>query len=103
MSPKLRKMASKIIQVYEETSTAFFSIDKKRRGTSALDIAMSSEIAMKTLKEASDLAKSFQKVGSSRKDRDPHEIVFTLHLERITSYCADIVEIGINRIIESGL
>jgi phosphate uptake regulator len=102
-SPRLKKIASRIIQVYEETSTTFFSIDKKRRGTGAIDIATSSDIALKTLKEASNLAKSIQKIGSSRKDRDPHEVVLTLHLERITSYCADIVEIGINRIIESGL
>jgi phosphate uptake regulator len=103
ISVKLKKMTSKIIQVYEETTKAFFSIDKKRRGEGSIDIATSSDIAMKTLKEATNLAESLQKVGASRKERNPHEVVLALHLERITSYCADIVEIGINRIIESGL
>jgi phosphate uptake regulator len=103
MSPKLKKMALLILSVYEDTSKAFFSIDTTKRATRKLDIASSSEIAQQTLKEATELAESLQKVGSSRKEKTPHEIVLTLHLERIASYCGDIVEIGINRIIESGL
>ena len=96
-------MAMNIINVYEDTSKAFFSIDMTRKVVRKLDIASSSEIALQTLKEATTLAESLQKVGASRKDKSPHEIVLTLHLQRITSYCADLVEIGINRIIESGL
>jgi phosphate uptake regulator len=102
-SPKLKKMAMRIINVYEDTSKAFFSIDTTRKAVRKLDIASSSEIALQTLKEATALAESLQKVGASRKDKNPHEVVLTLHLQRITSYCADLVEIGINRIIESGL
>ncbi|MFX1578921.1 MAG: PhoU domain-containing protein [Promethearchaeota archaeon] len=103
LSPKIRNMAKKIISVYDDTSKAFFSIDLTKKSTKKLDIASSSEIALQTLKGATELAESLQKVSSSRKDKTTHEIVLTLHLERIASYCADIVEIGINRIIESGI
>jgi hypothetical protein len=96
-------MTSEIIIVFEETSAAFFSIDSTKRKGKELDIANSSESALLTLKRATELAESLQKLGSSRREKTAHEIVLTLHLERITSYCADIVEIGINRIIASGL
>jgi phosphate uptake regulator len=103
LSPRLQKMAKAIISVYEDTSKTFFSIDTTRKSVQKLDIAASSEKAQHTLKEATKLAGDLQRVGSSRKDKTPHEIVLALHLERIASYCADIVEIGINRIIESAL
>lgn len=103
LSPKLRKMAADLINVFEDTNTAFFSIDSTKRKGKELDIASSSENALLTLKKATSLADSLQKLGSSRREKTAHEIVLTLHLERITSYCADIVEIGINRIIASGL
>ena len=103
LSPKLKKMATELVQVFDETNTSFFSIDSTKRKEKKLDIATSSKSALRTLKKANTLAESLQKSGSSRKEKTAHEIVLTLHLERITSYCADIVEIGINRIIASGL
>ena len=96
-------MTNPIINIYEDTSKAFFSIDTTRRSTQKLDIAAISQKAQLTLKKATELAESLQKLGASRKEKTSHEIVLTIHLERIVSYCADIVEIGINRIIESGL
>jgi len=102
-NPKLKKIATEIINVFEDTNTAFFSIDSTRRKGKQLDIASSSENALFTLKKATSLSESIQKLGSSRHEKSAHEIVLMLHLERITSYCADIVEIGINRIIASGL
>jgi phosphate uptake regulator len=101
LSSKLRKIAFEIITVFEETSKAFFSIDTTKRKGMTLDIAASSENALQTLKKATSLALSLQKMGSSRSEKSTHEIVLALHLERITSYCADIIEIGINRIIAS--
>ncbi|MHA3964723.1 MAG: PhoU domain-containing protein [Candidatus Thorarchaeota archaeon SMTZ1-45] len=103
VSSKLKKMTKNIIRVYEDTSKAFFIIDTAKKSYHKMDIASTSKRALKTLKETTVLAESLQRVGASRKDKTPHEIVLTLHLERIASYCADIVEIGINRIIESGL
>lgn len=103
LSPKLKRMANRIIQVFEDTHKAFFSIDNRKKTGRDFNIASKSEKAQKTLKAATELAESLQRLGSSRKNKTPQEIVLTLHLERIASYCADIVEIGINRIIESGL
>lgn len=103
LSPKLTRMTTSIIDMYEDTSKAFFSIDTTKRSKMKLDIASSSERAQQTLKEATELAESLQKLGASRKEKTAHEVVLNLHLERIASYCTDIVEIGINRIIESGL
>ncbi|TFG32067.1 phosphate uptake regulator PhoU [Candidatus Thorarchaeota archaeon] len=102
-SPKMKKIAGDIIYVFEDTRTAFFSIDTTKRKGKKLDIAESSENALKTLNKATLLAEALQKEGSSRREKTTHEIVLFLHLERITSYCADIVEVGINRIIASGL
>ena len=102
-SLKLAKMAAEIITLFEDTRSAFFSIDTTRRRGKTHDIARSSESALTTLKKATALADNLQQLGSSRKEKTAHEIVLTLHLERIASYCADIVEIGINRIIASGL
>ena len=103
LSSKLQKMSKKIINVYEDTSKAFFSIDSAKKGIQKSEITSESERALTTLTTASDLAEALQKLGASRKDKTIHEIVLALHLERIVSYCADIVEIGINRIIESGV
>jgi phosphate uptake regulator len=100
---KLKKMALELITIFEETSLAFFSIDSTKRKGKTIDIATSSENALLTLKKATALAESLQKLGSSRSEKSAHEIILTLHLERIASYCGDIVEIGINRIIASGL
>jgi phosphate uptake regulator len=101
LSPKMKKIASEIIIVFEETSKAFFSIDTTKRKGKQLDIASSSENALLTLQKATSLVNALQNLGSSRKEKSAHEIVLALHLERITSYCADIIEIGINRIIAS--
>ncbi|MHA1928071.1 MAG: PhoU domain-containing protein [Candidatus Thorarchaeota archaeon] len=102
-STKIKRRAKKILGIFEETRKAFFSIDQTRKKVPKLDITSNSKIALQTLNDATALANSLQQVGAMRKGKAPYEIVLALHLERITSYCSDIVEIGINRIIESGL
>ncbi len=102
-SMKIVKISRNIFRIFDETKKAFFCIDKTRKVVQETDISLNSKFPLQTLNEATDIAKLLQQVGASRKEKISNEIVLALHLERITSYCADIVEIGINRIIESGL
>ncbi len=102
-SMKIVKISRNIFRIFDETKKAFFNIDKTRKVVKETDIALNSKLPLQTLNEATAIAKLLQQVGASRKEKFSNEIVLALHLERITSYCADIVEIGINRIIESAL
>ncbi len=102
-SMKIIKISRNIFRIFDETKKSFFSIDKTRKVVQEKDIALNSKRPLHTLNEATAIAKLLQQVGASRKEKFSNEMILALHLERITSYCADIVEIGINRIIESGL
>jgi hypothetical protein len=99
---KLKNLATSIVKVYDKTNLVFFSIDKQGISDQENLTSNSSE-AFDALKEATDLANSLRRLESSRKEKAPHEILLALHLGRIASYCADIIEIGINRIIMSRL
>jgi phosphate uptake regulator len=99
---KLRNLATSIVNVYDNTNLVFFSIDKQGKSETE-DLTSFASEAFDALKEATDLVNSLRRLESSRKEKEPHEILLTLHLGRIASYCADIIEIGINRIIMSRL
>jgi phosphate uptake regulator len=99
---KLRNLATSIVAVYDKTNLVFFSIDEQGRSDQE-DLTSYASEAFDALKEATDLANSLRCLESSRKEKAPHEILLALHLGRIASYCADIIEIGINRIIMSRL
>ena len=97
---KIKGLANEIVRLYEKTSTVFFGIDAPVR-TQKEDLTSQASAAFDALKEATNLTKSLRKLESSRKEKSPHEILLALHLGRIASYCADIIELGINRIILS--
>jgi phosphate uptake regulator len=99
---KIRKLANTLSQVYESTKKIFFTVDRHKQKDD-INIADLASDAFRALALANKLAKSFQKLEASREKKTPNEILLTLHLERLASYCADIIEIGINRIIESQL
>lgn len=99
---KLKNLATSILSVYDKTNLVFFSIDKQGHSDQE-GLTSNSTEAFDALKEATELANSLRRLESSRKEKEPHEILLALHLGRIASYCADIIEIGINRIIMSRL
>lgn len=99
---ELKKLASEVAQLYEETTSTFFSIDKKGKGVTK-DLPSGSSQAFIALRNSAPLIDSLSNLESSKSKRSPSEVLLAMHLERIASYCADIIEIGINRIIEAQL
>lgn len=99
---KLSKLGISILSLYDKTYQVFFSVEKSDRADMR-SLTTSASDAFDALKEATDLAKSLRRMESSRKGKGSHEVLLALHLGRIASYCADIIEIGINRIIMSHL
>jgi phosphate uptake regulator len=97
---KLRNLVTSIVNLYDETNAIFFSIEKQNK-TNTEELTSYASDAFDALKEATDLAQSLRRLESTRKEKEPHEILLALHFGRIASYCADIIEIGINRIIMS--
>lgn len=96
---KLSNLASRILDLYENTTVIFFSVDKRGREQD-IELADEATEAFSNLREANRLIDSLSHLESSRTEKSSHEILLAHHLERIASYCADIIEIGINRIIE---
>ena len=99
---KLRNLAANIVSLYDKTNLVFFSIDKRSKSDRE-DLTSYASEAFDALKEATSLANALRRFESSRKEKESHEVLLALHLGRIASYCADIIEIGINRIIMSQL
>ncbi|TFG27546.1 phosphate uptake regulator PhoU [Candidatus Thorarchaeota archaeon] len=99
---RLRNLATNIVSLYDRTNTVFFGIDKPSKSSEEELTSYASE-AFDALEEATGLAKALRRLESSRKEKSSHEILLALHFGRIASYCADIIEIGINRIIMSRL
>jgi phosphate uptake regulator len=97
---KLKNLATNIVSLYDNTNQIFFSIEKSDK-KDIEDITQFASDAFDALKKATELANSLRRLESSRKERISSEILLALHFGRIASYCADIIEIGINRIIMS--
>ncbi|MFX1482409.1 MAG: PhoU domain-containing protein [Promethearchaeota archaeon] len=95
---RMKNLASEIADLYDKTISVFFSIEKKGK-EDAEDFASYSSEHFDALRRATRLANSLRKLESSRKKKSSHEILLALHLGRIASYCGDIIEIGINRMI----
>lgn len=96
---KVENLAKTLAKVYERTKKIFFTVDRHKDDD--VNIAELASDAFEALALANKLAAAFQKLEASREKKTSNEILLTLHLERLASYCADIIEIGINRIIES--
>ncbi|TFF95639.1 phosphate uptake regulator PhoU [Candidatus Thorarchaeota archaeon] len=99
---ELKKLAAKVAQLYEETTSTFFSIDKKGKRVTE-NLPGDSSQAFVALRSSSPLIEALENLESARSKKSPSEVLLAMHLERIASYCADIIEIGINRIIEAQL
>lgn len=100
VSPKLLKSAQRLVDVYNETASVFFRIDRNVQSEASKDenIAKAFSCHQKT-KQVSGL---LGKLGESSDKLTPSETLLILHLSRVASYCEDIAEVSMNRIIESG-
>jgi phosphate uptake regulator len=99
---KMKKLASEILDLYDKTIGVFFNIEKKRKSDDEVLNTYSSD-AFNALRRATSLANALRHLESSRKEKNSHEVLLALHLGRIASYCGDVIEIGINRMIMSKL
>jgi phosphate uptake regulator len=96
----VKKAAESLREAYDETTSTFFAKDSKRRRDS---VTAASEEAFVALNQAKRVSNRLSKLETTRKSVGPRMVLLLMHLERIASYCADIGEVAINRIIESSL
>ena len=88
-----------ILEVYEATSQTFFGTHKDGRSPAGDQ----SEDALAAHNAAVRLVRRLARLGTYHKKASREDVVLLLHLERIASYCADIGEVAINRIIQAQL
>ncbi|MFW9889865.1 MAG: PhoU domain-containing protein [Candidatus Thorarchaeota archaeon] len=98
--PKPWKSLESLGNAYDETIRAFFSIESPKRRDS---IAAISNDAFEALSLSKRVSARLSKLEASKHGQEPRIVLLLMHLERIASYCADIGEVAINRIIESSL
>ncbi|MBD3405275.1 MAG: hypothetical protein GF411_03950 [Candidatus Lokiarchaeota archaeon] len=91
-------LAKKLAEVYSETMRMFFRVEGMKHSTK--DVTESTE-AFDSLHNATAIATKLSKLESSKKGPESDIVLFILHLQRVASYCADIGEVAINRIIQS--
>ncbi len=94
VGPSVIKVAKELIHAYEDTMKVFFGSDSARRTTTDSQ-------AFDVLGVADSIAARFEKMGSSRRGPSSRMVLLLMHLERVASYCADIGEVAINRLIGS--
>ncbi|MHA1217021.1 MAG: hypothetical protein ACTSPX_06865, partial [Candidatus Thorarchaeota archaeon] len=90
------KTARSLMRTYEDTMKTFFETDSATRGHRESDVR-----AFDVLESAEKLAQRFEKMGSSRRGQSSRMVLLLMHLERVASYCADIGEVAVNRLIAS--
>lgn len=98
--PKLGKPSEALGNAYDETVRAFFAIESTKKRNS---IANVSNDAFEALSLSKSVSARLSKLEASKHGQGPRMVLLLMHLERIASYCADIGEVAINRIIESSL
>ncbi len=96
VSPTVIKTAKTLIRTYEQTMKTFFGTDSTKHEVHEYD-----DQAFEVLQSAENLAQRLEKMGSSRRSLSPRMVLLLMHLERVSSYCADIGEVAINRLIGS--
>ncbi|MHA1770512.1 MAG: PhoU domain-containing protein [Candidatus Thorarchaeota archaeon] len=96
VSASVIKTSKVLTSTYEQTMKTFFSTDSSKQEMSVYD-----EKAFEVLESAEELAQRLEKMGSSRRGVSPRMVLLLMHLERVASYCADIGEVAINRLIGS--
>jgi phosphate uptake regulator len=98
--PKLGKSLEGLGNAYDETIRAFFSIESTKQKNSITNVFNN---AFEALSLSKRVSARLSKLEASRHGQGPRMVLLLMHLERIASYCADIGEVAINRIIESSL
>lgn len=96
----IMRVSESLKDIYDKTTRTFFSIDGSRTKE---PITSESKEAFEVLEAANRIANKLARHGSSKRGTDSHAVLLTMHLERIASYCADIGEVAVNRIIESNV
>ncbi|MFW9919378.1 MAG: PhoU domain-containing protein [Candidatus Thorarchaeota archaeon] len=95
---KLIRICEKLLDAYNETTSIFFRIDRSKSSESKTD--ENAKKAFSSHTQTRTVSAQLDKIGSSSDDLSASETLLILHLSRIASYCEDIAEVAMNRIIE---
>ncbi len=96
---KIEKACRETGDAYEEMMKAFFSVES--HGRKNLDVYAEDNEGFEALKRANSLVNRFADFESANKGVKPEHVLLVMHFGRIASYCADIGEVGINRIVSA--
>jgi phosphate uptake regulator len=94
-----KKVAKELVELYNITTKTFFGVDGSEKTHD--NFGKDTKEAFAALDMAKSISQKIEKMESSKKGLDPHMVLLLLHFERIASYCADIAEVAVNRIIEA--
>ncbi len=100
VQPRLLKACEGLVDAYNETTSIFFRIDRSSVSESATD--ENAKKAFTCHKQTKQVSERLDRIGSSSEKTSSIETLLILHLSRIASYCEDIAEVAMNRIIEFG-
>ena len=98
--PKLVKVCERLVDAYNETTSIFFKIDRSTSSGSTIDENAKKAFSPHT--QTRLVSSQLDKLGGSSENLSASETLLILHLSRIASYCEDIAEVAMNRIIEFG-
>ncbi|MDF1539789.1 MAG: phosphate uptake regulator PhoU [Candidatus Thorarchaeota archaeon] len=101
INAKLVKTAEKLVEVYIETTSIFFRIERSK-GIDKRNTAEEAKKAFTCHQHTKDVSEELDRIGGSYEKSASSETLLALHLGRISSYCEDIAEVAMNRIIEFG-
>ncbi len=96
----LAKSGKALAKAYDEATHTFFSSEANRGDKRRTALTKASREAFEALISAKRMSVRLSKREASKKGYGPHEALILFHMERIASYCSDIGEVAINRIIE---
>jgi phosphate uptake regulator len=100
VSTPIRRAVDVLLKAYDETTRTFFAIDSSEQRES---MTTASTEAFEVLNQSKAVSNRLSRLETSSKNVGPRMVLLLMHLERIASYCADIGEVAINRIIESSI
>lgn len=101
VNSKLLKVAEKLVDAYNETTSVFFRIERSR-SMDRKDTAEEAKKAFTCHLHTKEVSLELDRIGASYEKSSSSETLLALHFGRISSYCEDIAEVAMNRIIESG-
>ena len=96
----LAKSGKALTKAYDEATHTFFSSEANRGDKRRTALTKASREAFEALISAKRMSVRLSKREASKRSYGPHEALILFHMERIASYCSDIGEVAINRIIE---